>query len=485
MGSRQARKQQRLQNTKNAAALQQTLKDKLAASKVLQMPTKSRQFHQLPASYLRTPAGQGRKPSIGQHSTSNSRLLLPITEMSSVASSTRNIHLQLEQQHLHHRGLSKSPHHSRHASFKHKSRSHLSGSSSRDHHHHHQPHHSRQSSSQHVNHPHYHLNLNPDCAVHGSCSQLAPNQRLNRSATASLPLNNLHQTPPSTPLSRHPPKHRHHDPRVASNSQLLMPLLDPHHAHQHRKSFSTLHLGNLLPLDAQGPLSRRTSEVDFKRGGGVAAGAFHPFEPIIITPATPLPSPHRQPQEGGGGSAALAGGVGSELEEEGATAAAVSSNVLLIDLRPSTPATHKSTDNLSRCESPTEPPQIERKCSVYRPRAGPEQKYYYYDDESKLNENDTYYDNYSRTIRYELDPNGVHRVLDNGEPCSYDLMVPHLAEGDGCNSWISPDYLNDALGKVGGGRKHSTGICTCDHVEVIPVAVPGQCLHVLPPHKCP
>lgn len=129
---------------------------------------------------------------------------------------------------------------------------------------------------------------------------------------------------------------------------------------------------------------------------------------------------------------------------------------------------HKSTDNLSRCESPLiEPPPLERKCSVYRPRPGPEQKYYYYDDESKLNENDTYYDNYSRTIRYELDPSGVHRVVaDNGEPCSYDLMVPTMT-ADGGNSWICPpDYLCE-MTTTAKGRKHSTGICTCDHVEVI------------------
>lgn len=450
MGSRQARKQQRLQNTKNAAILQQTLKDKLAAAKALQAPSKSRPFHQLPANYLRTPAGQARKASIGQQSTSNSRLLLPITETSSVASSTKNIH-QLDQ-HLHrHRSGThlKSPHHSRHASFNHKSRGHLSscsGSGSG----------SRHPASKHPHHPHYHLNLNPDCAVHGSCSQLlAPNQRLNRSATATLPLNDLN-TPPSTPLSRHP---KDHDP---SSAHLLAPLLDQHKA-QHRNSFSTLqlatghhhshHLSHHQP-DPELPLTRRTSEADFRRD-------LHPtnttFEPIIITPATPIPSPHKQllnEAAGGGGGTGL---EGAEVEE----------GQLLIDLRPSVPTVHvnKSTDNLSRCESPIEPPQIERKCSVYRPRPRPEQKYYYYDDESKLNENDTYYDSYGRTIKYEPDPHATVA----GEPCSYDLLVP-VASGTGLsaaglehgNSWISPEYETATL-----GRKHSTGICTCDHIEVI------------------
>ena len=458
LGSRQARKKQRLQNTKDAAILQQTLKDKLAASKELRTPTKSRAFHQLPASYLRTPAGQSRKPSIGQQSTSNSRLLLPITEMSSVASSTRNIHLQLD-----HRRHSKSPHHSRHASFNHKSRSHLSGSGSSSSH----PHQHGRSQSGHHQPPHYHLSLNPDCAIHGSCSQLlVPNQRLNRSATATLPLNTLNQTPPSSPLPRHR-HHDHHHPRNVSNSQLLTPLLDQH-AHQQRNSFSTLQLGAGLALDPElaGSLSRRTSEVDFRRGAGGAGGGaagFHPIEPIIITPASPSPSAQNRARDEG-----AAGGGGVDP--------AASTSNLLIDLRPSTPH-NKSTDNLSRCESPTEPPQqqLGRKCSVYRPRPGPEHKYYYYDDESKLNEDDTGYDAYSRTIRYEPDPSGVPRS--GGEPCSYDLMVPsgNVADCGGGNSWISPEYLETKLG----GRKLSTGICTCDHVEVIPWVIVSGCMSCL------
>lgn len=488
LGSRQARKQQRLQNTKNAAALQQTLKDKLAASKALQTPTKSRQFHQLPANYLRTPAAHTaahRKASIGQHSTSNSRLLLP----SSVASSTRNIHLQFEQQQQL-RGQLKSPHHhhSRHASFHTKSRS---RSSSRDHHSSRQHHHHSRSQLE-DQHPHYHLNPNPDCVVHGSCSQLlVPSQRLNRSATATLPLNDYDQSPPSTPLLL--PRHRHHnhrhlDPSIASNSHLLAPLLggsqsrSPTH---HRNSFSTLYLDtgqdhqhqhhhlpqhphqhqfhHLLPEDSLavggGPLSRRTSEVDFKRG------TYHPIEPIIITPATPLPSPHRhqQQQTQEEDAAAEAGGAEDEEQNEQQDQDEVGAVGLLIDLRP---AHDKSTDNLSRCESPTEPPTqpLERKCSVYRARPGPEQKYYYYDDESKLNENDTYYDSYSRTIRYELDPGGGHRVLDSG---TYDLMVPTMTG----NSWISPEFLtNEGIRGVGGRKPSTAQLCTCDHVEVI---VPG------------
>lgn len=433
LGSRQARKQQRLQNTKNAAILQQTLKDKLAAAKALQAPSKSRPFHQLPANYLRTPAGQARKPSLGQQSASNSnsRLLLPITEGPSAASSTRHLH-QLDQ-HLHlrsgpnqHHHHLKSPHHSRHASFKHlKSRGHLSGSSSC-------ASAGRAAARQHPHHPHYHLTLNPDCAIHGSCSQLlAPNQRLNRSATATLPLNELGSPPAlSTPLSRHCP------PMAAESARLPEP-----HA-QHRNSFSTLQLAaGLQAPDADLPLTRRTSEADFRRD-------LQPvFEPIIVTPATPIPSPHKQLLN------EAAGGTGAAQQD--------GDGQLLIDLRPGGPTlhVHKSTDNLSRCESPTEPPQIERKCSVYRARPGPEQKYYYYDDEAKLNENDTYYDSYGRTIKYEPDPGAAH-----GERCSYDLLVPVPEQG---NSWISPDYFCETAAGAALGRKNSTGICTCDHIEVM------------------
>lgn len=226
-----------------------------------------------------------------------------------------------------------------------------------------------------------------------------------------------------------------------------------------------------------GYLTRRTSEVDFKQRH------YHAIEPIIITPATPLPSPHKHQhaaegleEEGAVGESQQVAAVATkEAEEEEPEQEdgeedrllmkrkGASSNVLLIDLRPSTPTgVHKSMDNLSRCESPIEPPQIERKCSVYRPRPGPEQKYYYYDDESKLNENDTYYDSYGRTIRYELDPNGVYRAeVSGGEPYSYDPMVP---AGEHGNSWISPEYFCESA-KM--GRKHSTGICTCDQIEVM------------------
>ncbi|GAB0098415.1 hypothetical protein DMENIID0001_141410 [Sergentomyia squamirostris] len=66
LGSRQARKQQRQQNNKNRELLKQGLKEKLATKAAgAATPTKSRQFHQLPPNYLRTPYAQSRKLSAG------------------------------------------------------------------------------------------------------------------------------------------------------------------------------------------------------------------------------------------------------------------------------------------------------------------------------------------------------------------------------------------------------------------------------------
>ncbi|XP_055546040.1 uncharacterized protein LOC129730604 isoform X3 [Wyeomyia smithii] len=64
LASRQARKKQAAQNTKNKATNQQILREKLAA-KAVTTPTKSKPFHQLPASYLRAPHQHHRKLSAG------------------------------------------------------------------------------------------------------------------------------------------------------------------------------------------------------------------------------------------------------------------------------------------------------------------------------------------------------------------------------------------------------------------------------------
>ncbi|XP_055683259.1 uncharacterized protein LOC129790074 [Lutzomyia longipalpis] len=82
LGSRQARKQQRQQNNKNRELLKQGLKEKLASKAAgSATPTKSRQFHQLPPNYLRTPYAQARKlsASYAQH---GSKMMIDATPSS-------------------------------------------------------------------------------------------------------------------------------------------------------------------------------------------------------------------------------------------------------------------------------------------------------------------------------------------------------------------------------------------------------------------
>lgn len=79
---RAARKRQQAQEVKAKLEKAKQLKEKLAHSKVnLATPTKSKQFHQLPANYyLKTPYSGARKLSAGY--TGHSKLLLPINEQS-------------------------------------------------------------------------------------------------------------------------------------------------------------------------------------------------------------------------------------------------------------------------------------------------------------------------------------------------------------------------------------------------------------------
>lgn len=92
---RNARKRQAQQTVKDKAAQAKALKDKLDAARAAELaaPTKSKQFHQLPATYLRAPQAHGRKLSAGY--TGHSKLLLPINEQSAQ-------HHSPSQQHLHH-----------------------------------------------------------------------------------------------------------------------------------------------------------------------------------------------------------------------------------------------------------------------------------------------------------------------------------------------------------------------------------------------
>lgn len=81
IASRQARQKQRQQNKTNREAQQKKLAQLRAGVgtvPVVKTPTQSKQFHQLPQNYLRTPNAQARKLSAGY--TTQSKLLLPIDE---------------------------------------------------------------------------------------------------------------------------------------------------------------------------------------------------------------------------------------------------------------------------------------------------------------------------------------------------------------------------------------------------------------------
>lgn len=109
LASRQKRKNQAAQNKSKALLQQGILKDKLAASRASGLATppkaQSRQFHNLPSTYLRTPQAQARKLSAGY--TTQSRLLLPIDEANQNNSSQS--HPSHHSPHPHH-----FPHHHHH-----------------------------------------------------------------------------------------------------------------------------------------------------------------------------------------------------------------------------------------------------------------------------------------------------------------------------------------------------------------------------------
>lgn len=81
---RNARKRQAQQIIKDKAAQAKALKEKLEEAKAAELatPTRSKQFHQLPPTYLRAPQQpHGRKLSAG-YTGHSSKLLLPISEQS-------------------------------------------------------------------------------------------------------------------------------------------------------------------------------------------------------------------------------------------------------------------------------------------------------------------------------------------------------------------------------------------------------------------
>lgn len=192
---RNARKKQAQQIVKDKAAQAKALKDKLDAAKAAELaaPKLSKQFHQLPASYLRAPQAQGRKMSAG-YTGHSSKLLLPISEQSAH-------HHSPSQQNLHH--------HQRH-----------------------QFHYSNEPRTPTIGHRDLRLDVE--------------HKKLSRSATASFPLALQAETPPGSPNICF--RQRHFFEKSQRN------LLSAQHH----------------PIHIQIPSAK---------------------DGIIITPATPLPSP--------------------------------------------------------------------------------------------------------------------------------------------------------------------------------------------------
>ncbi|XP_055639749.1 uncharacterized protein LOC129777486 isoform X2 [Toxorhynchites rutilus septentrionalis] len=122
LASRQARKKQAQQNTKNKATNQLILREKLAA-KVASTPTKSKPFHQLPASYLRAPHQHHRKLSAGYTTVpgydQHHKSLLPISEQSSSSHGGQPIHTPHQHHHHHHHPLHGGPCHAPHGPLQH------------------------------------------------------------------------------------------------------------------------------------------------------------------------------------------------------------------------------------------------------------------------------------------------------------------------------------------------------------------------------
>lgn len=113
---RNARKRQALQIVKDKAAAAKALQDKLDAERGndVSTPTKSKQFHQLPASYLKPPHARGRKLSTG-YTGHSSKLLLPISEQSAHRHSPSQQTLHHHSRHnLHHAHDPRNPTHSPH-----------------------------------------------------------------------------------------------------------------------------------------------------------------------------------------------------------------------------------------------------------------------------------------------------------------------------------------------------------------------------------
>lgn len=197
LASRQKRKNQAAQNVKNEALLQQGLKDKLAATRASNLApsnkAQSRQFHNLPSTYLRAPQAHVRKLSAG--CTTQNKILVPINE-------SNNQYFAHFHPHTHSNTPATTPHHHHHAPHHH--HHHHDHTSLVHEHQHHQPHHFRATT------PRPAFEHDPNTIHH---------HRLTKSATASIPLvSNQYSeiTPPESPTCLLKPPVQSHIPTTTA-----------------------------------------------------------------------------------------------------------------------------------------------------------------------------------------------------------------------------------------------------------------------------
>ncbi|XP_049529612.1 uncharacterized protein LOC125948031 isoform X2 [Anopheles darlingi] len=311
LASRQARKKQAQQNTKNKATNQLILREKLAA-KAASTPTKSKAFHQLPASYLRAPHQHHRKLSAGYTSIPGS-----------------------DQQHPHHKfAFGEQPctsgtahgHGPPHPAIGHHAHHH------HHHHHHHQHAGGAAAAAAAVGSPHAASGI---CHVHGAGAhgagglptasgasfppmpratgfreydKLVRRQQLTKSATATLPLVSQAQSPPDTPTLGFPgpdhhhghgqqqQHHQHHELTQQQQQQLLQQ--QQQHQHQQHPNHHFYHYSQqpLIPGTKRGsvPVAPSTSVAKETDADALLTQPLMlqiPNDPIIITPATPQATP--------------------------------------------------------------------------------------------------------------------------------------------------------------------------------------------------
>uniref|UniRef100_A0A182PPI0 Uncharacterized protein n=1 Tax=Anopheles epiroticus TaxID=199890 RepID=A0A182PPI0_9DIPT len=279
LASRQARKKQAQQNTKNKATNQQILREKLAA-KAATTPTKSKHFHQLPASYLRAPHQHHRKLSAGYTSIPGSEQPPPPPH-----------HRFADHPCASYTGPSVGTPGAHHA---HGPPHHLAGHAHHHHHHHHGA--GPPGVGGGVPHP---------CHLHGAgpsghppasgasfppmpkptgfreYDKLVRRQQLTKSATATLPLvSQAQDTPPQTPTlgfgeTSEPHGHGHHHP---PQQLLLLEQQQQHHFHHSQQNLDKLGASG-QPEEAESAALTQPLTLQI------------PNDPIIITPATPQATP--------------------------------------------------------------------------------------------------------------------------------------------------------------------------------------------------